>query len=74
MMSDQLTKSQRQADYQRRTGYKDQRKYEKENTVRISLVLGKNTDADLIAKLESVKSKNGYIRELIRADIAGAQI
>lgn len=29
----------------------------------------KNTEADIIQKLESVKNKQGYIKALIRADI-----
>ena len=36
----------------------------------MNLRLNKNTDADIIAKLESVPSKMGYIKQLIRADIA----
>lgn len=44
-------------------------KYNKENTVCVQLRLNKNTDADIIEKLNSVPSKMGYIKELIRADI-----
>jgi hypothetical protein len=32
--------------------------------------LNHNTDADLLEKLSAVPSKQGYIKELIRADIA----
>lgn len=45
-------------------------KFTKEKTVSVNLRLNKNTDADIIAKLESVLSKMGYIKQLIRADIA----
>lgn len=45
-------------------------KFTKEKTVSVNLRLNKNTDADIIAKLETVPSKMGYIKELIRADIA----
>ena len=31
--------------------------------------LNKKTDADILEKLESVDSKQGYIKELIRADL-----
>ena len=44
-------------------------KYNKEKTVCVQLRLNKNTDADVIEKLNSVPSKMGYIKELIRADI-----
>jgi hypothetical protein len=44
-------------------------RYDKENTIRLSLKLNKTTDADILAKLESVESKQGYIKELIREDI-----
>lgn len=40
------------------------------NTTRIVMNLNHNTDADLLRKLESVPSKQGYIKSLIRADIA----
>ena len=45
-------------------------KFTKEKTVSVNLRLNKNTDADIIAKLETVPSKMGYIKQLIRADIA----
>lgn len=44
-------------------------KYDKENTVRLSLKLNLKTDSDILAKLESVESKQGYIKALIREDI-----
>jgi hypothetical protein len=45
-------------------------KFTKEKTVSVNLRLNKNTDADIIAKLETVPSKMGYIKQLIRADMA----
>lgn len=45
-------------------------KYESEHTMQIKLKLNKNTDADIIEKLHSVPNKQGYIKKLIRADIA----
>ena len=44
-------------------------KYDKENTIRISLKLNLKTDSDILSKLESVESKQGYIKALIREDI-----
>lgn len=40
------------------------------NTTRIVMNLNHNTDADILAKLLEVPSKQGYIKELIRKDIA----
>lgn len=44
-------------------------KYNKEKTISVQLRLNKTTDADIIAKLATVPSKMGYIKELIRKDI-----
>ena len=45
-------------------------KYNKENTVQISLKLNRSTDADLIDSLNRIANKQAYIKELIRRDIA----
>ena len=42
----------------------------KENTTFIGLKLNKHTDSDIIEKLSTVPSKQGYIKQLIKADIA----
>lgn len=52
------------------TKYEPQSKYDKNNTVRMSIKLNKNTDKDILDKLEKVGNKQGYIKELIRRDIA----
>ena len=44
-------------------------KFNKENTLCVFLRLNFNTDRDVIQKLESVPSKMGYIKELIRKDM-----
>lgn len=44
-------------------------KYEKTNTVQLKMKLNRNTDADILAKLDSVGNKQGYIKSLIRKDI-----
>lgn len=46
-------------------------KYQKKNTRMFTLRLNLNTDMDIIEKLEQVSNKQGYIKELIRTDIAG---
>lgn len=43
-------------------------RWDKENTVVITMKLNRNTDADIIEKLDSVDNKQGYIKQLIRED------
>ncbi len=50
--------------------YASQQKYDKTNTTQIRMKLNLKTDADILEKLESVGNKQGYIKALIRADIA----
>lgn len=45
-------------------------KYDKENMRQIKFNLSLKYDQDVIAMLDSVPNKQGYIKELIRADIA----
>ena len=44
-------------------------KWKKGNTKSFSLMFMFKSDADIIAKLESVPNKTDYVRQLIRADI-----
>lgn len=46
-----------------------QSKWCKDNTKGIYLKLTKTTDADIISWLSDMSNKQGYIKELIRADI-----
>ena len=46
-------------------------KYDAANTTQVHLKLNFNTDHDILEKLDQVDSKQGYIKALIRADIAG---
>lgn len=46
-----------------------QEKYHKEHTQSITIRLMKNTEQDIISKLEKVPNKAGYIKGLIRKDI-----
>lgn len=43
--------------------------YNKQNTRSVLLKLNVKTDGDVIQKLDSVPSKMGYIKNLIREDI-----
>lgn len=45
-------------------------KYDKENMRQIKFNLSLKYDQDVIAMLDSVPNKQGYIKDLIRADIA----
>ena len=47
-----------------------QKRYERKNIVQVRLKLNNVTDADVLAKLDCVGNRQGYIKELIRADIA----
>ncbi len=46
-----------------------QQKYDKKNCKPVYLKLNKKTDKDILEKLDSVESKQGYIKKLIRQDI-----
>ena len=47
-----------------------QAKYEQANTRKITFKFNLKTDADILEKLDQVDNRQGYIRDLIRADIA----
>lgn len=47
-----------------------QDRYQRSKCTRVALKLVNSTDADIISKLESVPNKQGYIKSLIRADMA----
>lgn len=49
--------------------YKKQNEWNAGHTTGIYLKLNNNTDADILAKLASVDNRQGYIKQLIRADI-----
>lgn len=50
--------------------YKSQERYDASNTKQIRLKLNIKTDADILEKLSEVDNMQGYIKALIRADIA----
>ena len=51
------------------TQKKYQAEWSKKNVKGIYIKLSKSTDADIISSLEDQNNKQGYIKELIRADI-----
>ncbi len=44
-------------------------KYDAENTIQFKMKLNKNTEKDIINRLNEVGSKSTYVKELIRNDI-----
>ena len=50
---------------------KAQSRYDKAHTQQILFKLNRTTDADILAKLEDVENKQGYVKQLIRQDIRG---
>lgn len=55
----------KQTEAQRRA----KKKYDAATAVQVMLKLNRKTDADILAKLEEVGNKQGYIKKLIREDI-----
>ncbi len=49
--------------------YKYTKKYDQNNTTKVSLKLNVKTDADIIEYLNSVENKQGTIKNLIRDEI-----
>lgn len=47
-----------------------QQRYAKKNIKQYKFDCMKSTEQDIIAKMESVKNKAGYVKSLIRQDIA----
>lgn len=48
---------------------KAQARYDKANTKQFHLKLNRNTDRDIIEKLDNVPNMQGYIKRLIRSDL-----
>ncbi|OUC52590.1 hypothetical protein B7939_01310 [Eggerthia catenaformis] len=53
--------------------FASQKKYNKATLKRVSLDMNLNTDQDILAWLETKKSKAGYIKQLIREDMKKEQ-
>nr|UVX93157.1 MAG: ParG [Bacteriophage sp.] len=49
---------------------KAQKKYNADNTRQVHLKLNRRTDSDVLERLDAVPSKQGYIKRLIREDLA----
>jgi hypothetical protein len=44
--------------------------YDRKNTKLIGMKLNKNTDADILTFLEGIENVQGYLKELVRKDMA----
>lgn len=44
-------------------------RYDAKNTRRIAIKLNIGTDSDILAKLDALENKQGYIKSLIRKDL-----
>lgn len=53
--------------------YKYTKKYDSNNTVKVSLKLNIGTDADIIDYLNTLDNKQGTIKKLIRQEIERSQ-
>lgn len=50
-----------------------QERWQKRNAKRYTFAVMKNTEADIIQRLDSVPNRAGYIKRLIRQDIANTK-
>ena len=49
-------------------------RWKKEHSVRISLRVMRNTEADILARLEAEPNKSAYLKSLIREDIKRKEV
>ena len=64
------TKLEIQKEYEKRTNYEAQKKYLKEKSVSFNIRMFPATESDIIDKLNEQSNKAGYVKRLIREDIA----
>jgi len=50
------------------------KKYDAANTIQLGLKLNRKTDADILERLEREPNKQGYIKALIRANMAARSV
>lgn len=63
-------KNQRQREYSKATNFASQKEYNKQHGKNISFRVFTPQDDDIIEFLETLPNKAGYMKDLIRADIA----
>ena len=59
-----------QKDYNKRSGYAANKKYDKAHTKMYGVKVVITTEREIYEKLENTPNKSGYIKELIKKDIA----
>ena len=64
------TKKEIQKDYNKRSGYVANKKYDKAHTKMYGVKVVITTEREIYEKLENTPNKSGYIKELIKKDIA----
>ena len=63
-------KNARQREYSKKSGYKANNQYNKDKTKSFVIRMMLSTESDIIDWLEKQPNKAGYIKQLIRDDIA----
>lgn len=63
-------KNQRQREYSKATNYASQKEYNKQHGKNVNFRVFTPQDDDIINFMETVPNKAGYLKDLIRADIA----
>lgn len=56
--------------YYNQTALKADTKYKKANIVKVNMSLNRNTDGDILSYIATIDNKQGYLKRLIRADMA----
>ena len=64
------TKKEIQKDYNKRSRYAANKKYDKAHTKMYGVKVVITTEREIYEKLENTPNKSGYIKELIKKDIA----
>ena len=64
------TKKEIQKDYNKRSGYAANKKSDKAHTKMYGVKVVITTEREIYEKLENTPNKSGYIKELIKKDIA----
>lgn len=56
--------------YYNQTSLKADTKYKKANIIKVNMSLNRNTDGDILAYIDTIDNKQGYLKSLIREDMA----
>lgn len=56
--------------YYNQTSLKADTKYKKANIIKVNMSLNRNTDGDILSYIATIDNKQGYLKCLIREDMA----